>query len=293
MDELDVVPLARVLASHAIVLLAVAIVVLTAGVAALVAVVEAVARRRAPIRATASALGALGRRLPVVGALLARSADMVPGAYVSAHLAVGFGVLLSVLAFASVAHQTFGDDSVVAAFDEAFAAELHEQTTPRGQRVFAAISWLGSTSVLTTVTLVVAAVLLANRTVVLAVGWLGAQAGGALINVALKEAFARARPGLADPWLAESSWSFPSGHAMGTFIACGVASYLVLRDRRSWRRAVPVLAVALAWSVVMAFSRLYLGVHFASDVIAGLAAGAAWVGVCVSAMEVVHRRQRA
>jgi undecaprenyl-diphosphatase len=52
-----------------------------------------------------------------------------------------------------------------------------------------------------------------------------------------------------------------------------------------------VIALAVAWCVVMSFSRLYLGVHFASDVIAGMCAGAAWVAVCVSGFEIVRRRR--
>jgi membrane-associated phospholipid phosphatase len=49
--------------------------------------------------------------------------------------------------------------------------------------------------------------------------------------------------------------------------------------------------VALSWCALMAFSRLYLGVHFASDVIAGIVAGAAWVAVCAAGFEVARRRR--
>jgi undecaprenyl-diphosphatase len=121
-------------------------------------------------------------------------------------------------------------------------------------------------------------------------GWVAAHAGGGLLNLTLKRAFERTRPEFADPLLAASSWSFPSGHAMGTFILCGLGCYLVLREMRSWTAAAAVVMLATSWCLIMAFSRLYLGVHFASDVVAGLVAGAAWVAVCVSAFEVVRRR---
>jgi membrane-associated phospholipid phosphatase len=125
----------------------------------------------------------------------------------------------------------------------------------------------------------------------MAVGWIAAQAGGGVLNLALKETFERTRPAFADPLLAASSWSFPSGHAMGTFILFGLGCYVLLRETASWTVAAFVVTLSLAWCIVMAFSRLYLGVHFASDVAAGLIAGVAWVAVCASALEVVRPRR--
>jgi len=111
-----------------------------------------------------------------------------------------------------------------------------------------------------------------------------------LLNRVLKETFERTRPEFAEPMLAASSWSFPSGHAMGTFVFCGVGCYLLRRGDRSWTMVTVIVAASASWCVLMAFSRLYLGVHYASDVIAGLLAGVAWVAVCVSALEVLRRR---
>ena len=74
---------------------------------------------------------------------------------------------------------------------------------------------------------------------------------------------------------------------MGTFIFCGLGAYLLLRGVRSWTATAVVVTASLVWCLMMGFSRLYLGAHFASDVVAGLLAGAAWVAVCVSVMEVV------
>jgi hypothetical protein len=67
------------------------------------------------------------------------------------------------------------------------------------------------------------------------------------------------------------------------FIFCGVGCYLLLRDNRSWSTTAAVVTASLSGCVAMAFSRLYLAVHYASDVIGGLLAGFAWVVVCVSA----------
>jgi undecaprenyl-diphosphatase len=106
----------------------------------------------------------------------------------------------------------------------------------------------------------------------------------------LKNAFERTRPEFADAFLLTPSWSFPSGHAMNTFVFCGLGVYVLLRFTRSWTMMGAVVAVAFAWCLVMGFTRLYLGVHFLSDVVAGLIAATAWVAVCVSGIAVALRR---
>jgi undecaprenyl-diphosphatase len=68
-------------------------------------------------------------------------------------------------------------------------------------------------------------------------------------------------------------------------------AYVLLRRTWSWTAAVLTVCVALSWSVVMSFSRLYLGVHYATDVTAGLIAGGAWLVVCISGAELVLRRE--
>jgi undecaprenyl-diphosphatase len=145
--------------------------------------------------------------------------------------------------------------------------------------------------VLAAATAAVAAYLTIKHDWLAAAGWIAAQVGGGLLNAVLKATFERTRPSFADPLLAASSWSFPSGHAMGTFILVGLACYVFLRNVRSWTMAAVLVTAALSWCVVMAFSRLYLGVHFASDVVAGVIAGAAWVAVCASAFEVIRQRR--
>jgi undecaprenyl-diphosphatase len=105
--------------------------------------------------------------------------------------------------------------------------------------------------------------------VVLAVG----VGGAALINTLLKLAFHRVRPELWTPLVVERSFSFPSGHAMvSSALACSV-TYILWHTRWRW------LAVGLGLAVVVAIglSRLYLGVHYPTDVLAGWTVGFFWV----------------
>ena len=204
------------------------------------------------------------------------------------HLTLGLALTAAVTIFVILVEEVAAGGPV-AAFDVAFARALWNTTTPGWQRIFAVVSWLGSRGVLGAAALLVAAALLLRQHTLLAIGWIGAQAGGGVLNMVLKETFERTRPEFADPMLALSSWSFPSGHAMGTFIVCGLGSYLLLREVRLWPTEGIIVTIAVAWCMVMSFSRLYLGVHFASDVAAGHIAGGAWVAVCVSGLELLQR----
>ncbi len=217
-----------------------------------------------------------------------RTRAALSSGYLAAHLILGLALTVAVSVFVVVAEDVFGGGELVA-FDLAFARALQEASSPASERFFAAVSWLGERESIA-VAPVVFAVWLVRHSVLLAGWWIAAQAGGGLLNLALKGSYERTRPEYADPLLAASSWSFPSGHAMGTFILFGLGCYVLLRETRSWTTGGLLISVALSWCLVMAFSRLYLGVHFASDVLAGIIAGVAWVAVCASAFEMIRRR---
>jgi membrane-associated phospholipid phosphatase len=285
----DVERAASFLATHAVLLLGVGIIAALLSVAAIAGAVRLAGRFRRPLIAVVSALLEWLRQFDSIRSLLSRSVTLVPGAYLGLHLALGLVGVAAIAAFVALAQDAIAGGSI-GAFDAAFASALYAERRPPWNTVFSAISSLGTGLALSVVTLVVGVLLIRDGQKVLAIWWFAAQAGGGLLNTSLKAAFGRARPEFADPLLAASSWSFPSGHAMGTFILCGVGCYLLLRERRSWSAATILVTVTVLWCAVMAFSRLYLGVHFASDVVAGLLAGVAWVAVCVSAIEVIRRR---
>lgn len=102
--------------------------------------------------------------------------------------------------------------------------------------------------------------------------------GAMLLNVALKHLVQRARPVVEQPLIVLDTFSFPSGHAAGTAALYACVSVWLLARRPL---AVPPTRVAVATAVVMvlwvSISRLYLGVHWLSDVLAGMAFGFLWV----------------
>ena len=115
-----------------------------------------------------------------------------------------------------------------------------------------------------------------------------ATGGGIVLNAILKVSFDRPRPRLFE-WLTEpSSSSFPSGHAMTSAIAYFTVAYLIARlEKRRWMRALTI-CISLALVLLISISRLYLGVHYPSDVVAGMVIGLAWAGFCLAGLEAVR-----
>jgi undecaprenyl-diphosphatase len=279
---------AEFLAAHAELLLGLGV---AAAVAALLVVAGAIRLLRRHQPALRRWLILLNGYVPWPGTVqraATRTRAALSSGYLAAHLVLGLALTVAVSVFVVVAVDVFGGGDLVA-FDLAVARALQVAASPGSERFFAAVSWLGERESIAIATVACAA-WLARHSLLLGAWWIAAQAGGGLLNLVLKRSFERTRPEYADPLLAASSWSFPSGHAMGTFILFGLGCYVLLRETRSWTTAGLVISVSLSWCLVMAFSRLYLGVHFASDVVAGIIAGVAWVAVCVSAFEMIRRR---
>lgn len=116
-------------------------------------------------------------------------------------------------------------------------------------------------------------------------------AGGGFLNTVLKEVFHRARPDI-QHLVSAGGYSFPSGHAMIATAFYGMLGYLIwLNLRRSNKPSWYVMVLVFVLVVAIGISRVYLGVHFPSDVIAGFAAGGMWLLACVLAIGAVRRRE--
>ncbi|SHK23188.1 phosphatase PAP2 family protein [Desulforamulus aeronauticus] len=113
-------------------------------------------------------------------------------------------------------------------------------------------------------------------------------AGGSCLNYLLKSVFQRARPDILH--LVEvNGYSFPSGHAMVSTTFYGMIGYLLWLNLRKQGKSswyVPVLTVFLILAIGL--SRIYLGVHYPSDVLAGYAAGGVWLAACIIALQSIR-----
>ena len=124
---------------------------------------------------------------------------------------------------------------------------------------------------------------------------LAAVAGNILLNGALKLFFNRPRPTVFAWQVHAVSSSFPSGHAMSATVCYGTVAYLVARlQKHRWAKALTLSGAAIL-ILLICLTRLYLGVHYPSDVIAGIVVGVAWAGFCMAVLEasLALARQRA
>jgi membrane-associated phospholipid phosphatase len=108
--------------------------------------------------------------------------------------------------------------------------------------------------------------------------------GGKVLNTVLKLGYDRARPSIVEAIDTVSSPSFPSGHAMGAMIAYGSVAYLVSRLEPTPRLRAATWVIAGSLILLIGTSRIYLGVHYPSDVLAGFLAGLAWLALVASSV---------
>ena len=220
-----------------------------------------------------------------------RAATAVASAWrVPTQRRLGFALaaaVLSAIAFARIAEDYLTNDPL-ARWDVSFAHWLSGERSTVGTDFFRFLSFIGSPAAALAIATVVC-VLLYRRRLLVEAALLPVVLGGAeLLNLVLKLSFHRPRPEYAFVHL--DTYSFPSGHAMISTAAYGALAYLAWSYLHS-RPARLVLVTGTAVLVALiCFSRLYLGVHYLSDVLAGAAGGAFWLSVSVALLTIYGER---
>jgi undecaprenyl-diphosphatase len=210
---------------------------------------------------------------------------------------LGLGLTASFVIFALAVWALSGlldavlDNETLVRIDFSVASWFHAHATATGLAIFNAITQLGS-PVVVVIVIVVALYLWRRREMLLLWNWLGANLGGKALQYVLKNTVHRSRPQYGATYLNGHSYSFPSGHTMSATVCYLLLAYLIAsrvnaRSRRRW------LAFGIAAAIVVAvgLSRLYLGVHYPSDVLGGVAASVAWLAVCGATRRFVAARQ--
>ena len=185
--------------------------------------------------------------------------------------------------FGALAEEVAEDDT---GLDNRIADELHEHATRPLTEFFEAVTTLGNGIVLAGVAAIAAYLLARRRYYAEAVLMVLAYVGAEVLSYSLKLAFRRDVTG-DEAVLTEA---FPSGHATVSVAVYGALCLVLLRRLTGPARVVCLVAAVLLVSLI-GFSRLYLGVHFLSDVLAGFSVGLAWLALCVVVLDLHHRRR--
>ena len=198
----------------------------------------------------------------------------------SAVLIASLGLAVGALVFFSwLAEEVFEGNA--RNFDTQVRFFVHQHSSPALTKIMLAFSFLGSVQFVTVVMAVSILLFLRMRWKRAAAWMLLSGLGAAALDVTLKSMFERARP---LPFFVPEphSYSFPSGHALGSFCIYGVLAGLLTARIRNRRIRVLIWVAAGLLVGMIGYSRIYLGVHWPTDVIAGYAAAAVWVGGLVS-----------
>lgn len=174
-----------------------------------------------------------------------------------------------------------------AAFDEWLLLKLRtpdDRTDPIGPGWFEEmgrdVTALGGVGILVFITLAVVGYLLLHRSRALALYTAVAVGGGMLLSSLLKEFFDRTRPDLVPHETVVYTSSFPSGHSMMSAVVYLTLGAMLARIQTHTRLKAYLLLVAAFLTISVGSSRVYLGVHWPTDVLAGWAGGAAWAVAC-------------
>lgn len=209
-----------------------------------------------------------------------RFATVNPRAYLGLHGLGGVLIVTALLwAFGAIV-DAVGEKGAMVNLDVVVADWLQSHGSEAGESIFSLVSWIGA-PVLAAVLVIVMVAFAIKRDWVRTTAVASAGVGGALLSYAMKALFHRGRPDFATEFIHGTSWSFPSGHAMDSLAGYGVLAYLLLEVTHEKGRRRAIIATTIVLVGAIGFSRLYLGVHYLSDVVGGYIAGAVWLLVCI------------
>ena len=177
----------------------------------------------------------------------------------------------------------------LAALDANAGTWLHVRATPLVSNAMAAVSFLGAPTTLTIVAVAGSLLLLYRRRHSEAATLSTVVLGGNFLNFCLKHLIQRGRPVFDDPIFSLPTYSFPSGHAMASTVFYGLLAIYASVNARQRYAVYVAIAAAVFMVALVSFSRIYLGLHYLSDVIGGIAEGIAWLALSFTGLHYIRR----
>ena len=212
--------------------------------------------------------------------------------FLSLSLLLGLGIAIGALIFFGwLADEALEGDA--RAFDDATRAAVHQFASPSLTAIMRGLSFVGSTIALSAGTIFVVIRFAMRKWKREAILFSLTMIGAGLLNITLKLAFKRPRPvpffNLSPP----ETYSFPSGHSLTSAVFFGALAAILTARIKSRRVKAAIWIVSTVMFLLIGLSRIYLGVHYTTDVIAGFAAALIWILVVrFVEMGLVRRRRR-
>lgn len=208
------------------------------------------------------------------------------------HLTLGLMIMIcGCWIFAGIAADIRPDESLVAV-DLRVTNWFHSNATPGLTTVARLATTFGSVAFVTAASVIGLLLFLRTHAWDRLLAFALTMLGGSALNIILKHLFHRQRPVLENPLVTLSSFGFPSGHTMGATLLYGFLALLAAQSFKTWRERMSVSLGAGLMIVAVGLSRIYLGAHYLSDVLAAMAAAAAWLALCWTTVEVFRKRRR-
>ena len=213
-----------------------------------------------------------------------------PEGYLGLHLTIGVVIiLLAGWCFSEIA-RTLGPNEPL--LDQQIATWFYEQGRPQLTTAARALTFFASTGFLSGATICCGLFFIRQKAWSSLLALFATMCGGGLLNIVLKHFFQRHRPVFENPLVTLTSFGFPSGHTMGATLFYGLLAVFAVHALRSMVGRLMACALAAIIVATIGLTRMYLGAHFLTDVLAAIAAGLAWLAFSWTAVETFRRRRR-
>jgi undecaprenyl-diphosphatase len=219
-------------------------------------------------------------------------ARISPESFVGLQLTAGLIALCVALVLFGVIAVSVATGNDLTQLDTGINVWLHVHKTKQLTQLFRLISKLHSNLIVAVATLAVSAYLWFRHLRYWLITFISAVFGGMLLNVLLKNLFVRPRPHFDDSIRVLTTFSFPSGHTMLATVFYGALSAFVVSRLRGWLLRALAILLAMFMIVLVGFGRMYLGVHYLSDVLGAMAEGSAWLALCFLVVGLIRNWQK-
>lgn len=220
------------------------------------------------------------------------SERLSPTSYLGLHLTVGLAISAVFIWILSGITEDIltGDPFVVV--DQWVVNQILHFRSPLVTDTMLIVTQLGGWKVITVGSILIIIYLAVRKRIDRLLCYVAAILGGNFLFLTLKMTIHRVRPISETSLINVAGWSFPSGHSVMSVIFYGMLSYFILRETQSWRLRVFAALTALFVVFLIGFSRIYLQVHYLSDVVAGYAGGFFWLSICLTGLEVYKKKAK-